>query len=58
MSNDTRKLRNGDLFFALKGGNFNGNQFAQQAIETGAAYAVIDEKTFEIPAKQFWLKTY
>jgi len=48
---DTRKLGNGDLFFALKGGNFNGNHFAQQAIETGAAYAVIDEKTFEIPGK-------
>jgi len=48
---DTRKLSAGDLFFALKGGNFNGNQFAHQAIESGAAYAVIDEKSFEIPGK-------
>ena len=48
---DTRKLKKGDLFFALKGGNFNGNQFAKQAIETGAAYAVIDEKEFDIPGK-------
>ena len=35
----------------MKGGNFNGNQFAQQAIDAGAAYAVIDEKEFEIPGK-------
>ena len=48
---DTRKLKTGDIFFALKGGNFNGNQFAKQAIETGAAYAVIDEKEFEISGK-------
>lgn len=43
---DTRKLKTGDLFFALKGGNFNGNSFAKQAIAAGAAYAVIDEKEF------------
>jgi len=41
---DTRKLKTGDIFFALKGGNFNGNAFAAKAIEAGAAYAVIDEK--------------
>ncbi|MDP4247584.1 MAG: Mur ligase domain-containing protein, partial [Bacteroidota bacterium] len=40
---DTRKLKKGDLFFALKGPNFNGNAFADQALEQGAAYAVIDE---------------
>jgi UDP-N-acetylmuramoyl-tripeptide--D-alanyl-D-alanine ligase len=40
---DTRKLRKGDLFFALKGPNFNANTFAAQALEQGAAYAVIDE---------------
>jgi UDP-N-acetylmuramoyl-tripeptide--D-alanyl-D-alanine ligase len=40
---DTRKLKPGDLFFALKGPNFNGNHFALSAIENGAAYAVIDE---------------
>ncbi len=48
---DTRKLKKGDIFFALKGGNFNGNAFARQAIELGASYAVIDEKAFEIPGK-------
>ncbi len=40
---DTRKLKDGDLFFALKGPNFNGNLFAQQALEAGAAYAITDE---------------
>ena len=50
---DTRKLRTGDLFFALKGPNFNGNSFARQAIDNGAAYVVIDEKEFEIPGKTF-----
>ncbi|MBO9572154.1 MAG: UDP-N-acetylmuramoylalanyl-D-glutamate--2,6-diaminopimelate ligase, partial [Chitinophagaceae bacterium] len=39
---DTRKLQKGDLFFALKGPNFNANEFARKAIEAGAAYAVID----------------
>lgn len=45
---DTRKLQQGSLFFALKGPNFNGNQFAAQAIEKGAAYAIVDEKEFAI----------
>ena len=40
---DTRQLTQGDLFFALKGPNFNGNSFATRAFELGAAYAVIDE---------------
>lgn len=40
---DTRKLKEGDMFFALKGPNFNGNAFAQQALDAGAAYAVVDE---------------
>jgi UDP-N-acetylmuramoyl-tripeptide--D-alanyl-D-alanine ligase len=40
---DTRKLQKGDLFFALKGPNFNANTFASKAIEQGAAYAIVDE---------------
>lgn len=40
---DTRKLKEGDLFFALKGDNFNGNRFALMALEKGAAYAIVDE---------------
>ena len=50
---DTRKLKAGDIFFALKGPNFNGNSFAKQALDNGAACVVIDEKEFEIPGKTF-----
>ena len=41
---DTRKVKEGDLFFALKGPNFNGNLFAREALTKGAAYAVVDEE--------------
>jgi UDP-N-acetylmuramoyl-tripeptide--D-alanyl-D-alanine ligase len=40
---DTRKIQAGDIFFALKGPNFNGNTFAEQALEKNAAYVIIDE---------------
>ena len=39
---DTRKLKPNDIFFALSGPNFNGNDFALKALDNGAAYAVID----------------
>ena len=41
---DSRKIKKGDLFFSLKGPNFNGNEYATRAIESGAAYAIVDEK--------------
>ena len=41
---DTRKVKAGDIFFALKGENFNGNRFAIQALDNGAAYAIVDEE--------------
>jgi UDP-N-acetylmuramoyl-tripeptide--D-alanyl-D-alanine ligase len=40
---DTRKLKLGDIYFALKGPNFNGNIFALAALEAGASFAVVDE---------------
>lgn len=40
---DTRKLKTGDIFFALKGPSFNGNLFARQALDLGASYVVVDE---------------
>jgi UDP-N-acetylmuramoyl-tripeptide--D-alanyl-D-alanine ligase len=43
---DTRKITRGCLFFALKGGNYNGNKFAAEALEKGAAYAIIDEEIY------------
>lgn len=45
---DSRKVKKGDLFFALKGSNFNGNEYAAQALADGAAYAIIDEKKYDI----------
>ncbi len=45
---DTRKLKQGDIYFALKGENFNGNQFTKQALEAGASYAVIDEPAYQL----------
>ena len=42
---DSRKIKNGDLFFALKGPNFNGNKYAQQALNDGAAFCIVDEET-------------
>src|ERR1700722_8903996 len=46
---DPRQLKQGDLFFALKGPNFNGNAFATPAFELGAAYAIIDEAPVDLP---------
>lgn len=42
---DTRKITKNCLFFALKGENFNGNTFAQEALDNGAMRAVIDDIT-------------
>ncbi|GGG56186.1 UDP-N-acetylmuramoyl-tripeptide--D-alanyl-D-alanine ligase [Croceivirga lutea] len=51
VSTDTRKVTYGCIFFALKGPNFNGNAFAKEAIEKGAAYAIIDEKAYALADK-------
>jgi len=40
---DSRKVKKGGIFFALKGENFDGNQFAQMALDSGAAHAVVDD---------------
>jgi len=42
---DTRKIATNSLFFALKGDNFNGNLYSIKALELGAKYAIVDEKT-------------
>jgi UDP-N-acetylmuramoyl-tripeptide--D-alanyl-D-alanine ligase len=49
---DTRKLKSGDLYFALKGPNFNGNLFAVAALEAGASYAIVDEPIADSAANQ------
>lgn len=45
---DTRKIVPNSIFFALKGENFNANQFAKDALESGCEYAVIDEEEYAI----------
>ena len=47
VSTDTRKIESDSLFFALKGDNFNGNEFAEDALKKGASYAIIDEKKYQ-----------
>jgi UDP-N-acetylmuramoyl-tripeptide--D-alanyl-D-alanine ligase len=44
---DTRNIQPGCLFFALKGTNFDGNQFALDALEKGAAYAVVSDTAIQ-----------
>ena len=46
---DTRKIKSGDLFVALKGKNFNGNKFAAKAVEMGAVAVVVDEPIKDVP---------
>ena len=41
---DSRKVTSHQLFFALKGPNFDANAFAQDAIEKGALAAIVDDK--------------
>ncbi len=43
---DTRNISDNCLFFALKGDSFDANEFAAQAIDSGAAYAVVDNAAF------------
>ena len=42
MTTDTRTLKGGEMFFALKGENFDGNEYALKALELGARYAVVN----------------
>jgi UDP-N-acetylmuramoyl-tripeptide--D-alanyl-D-alanine ligase len=44
VTTDTRNVSLDDIFFALKGDNFNGNHFAQQALDSGASLVIIDEE--------------
>lgn len=49
VTTDTRKINPGELFFALRGANFNGNTYALHALEMGALYAVCDEDVSNDP---------
>ena len=41
---DTRKVSKGSIFFALKGDNFNGNEFSSIALSKGCSFAIVDQK--------------
>ena len=46
ISTDSRNIKENSIFFALKGDNFNGNEYAENALNSGARIAVIDEISF------------
>lgn len=53
---DTRKITANCLFIALKGANFNGNQFTRNALELGAKYAIIDDINYQVEGKTILVK--
>ena len=52
---NTRKLEQGDLFFALSGPNFDGNKFAQQALNMGASAVVIDQLNLDLESENVFV---
>lgn len=54
VNTDTRSIEEGQLFFALKGGNFDGNKYAAQALEQGAMAVVVDDESV-VTSDQFIL---
>lgn len=55
ITTDSRKCVPGSIFFALKGENFNGNQFATQALKDGCSYAIVDEADYVTDDKRIIL---
>ena len=47
ITTDSRHVPVDSLFFALRGENFNGNEYAADALEGGAAYAIIDDPSIQ-----------
>ena len=51
VTTDSRQVRAGSLFFALRGERFDGNQFAQQALADGAVFAVVDDPSVALDSR-------
>lgn len=51
ISTDSRNIKKGVLFFALKGENFDGNKYANEALKKGARYCIIDNIDYKINNK-------
>ena len=49
ISTDSRFITKNSLFFALKGDNFDGNEYALEALNKGAKYAIIDNPSLKNP---------
>ncbi len=48
ITTDSRDAKPDSIFFALKGDNFDGNKYAEKALEAGCLYAVIDDDRFKL----------
>lgn len=55
VTTDSRNCPDGSLFIALKGGSFNGNAFAGKALESGCAYAIVDEGEYAVEGDQRYI---
>ena len=53
---DSRKIESNSLFFALKGGNFNGNEFALNALNSGAKFSIVDDVSLKNEEKCIWVE--
>jgi UDP-N-acetylmuramoyl-tripeptide--D-alanyl-D-alanine ligase len=56
VSIDTRSLKKGEMFFAIRGPHFDGNKFIGQALESGARFAVSSESEWENEDRVFVVK--
>jgi len=56
ITTDTRKINKNEIFFALKGENFDGNKFALKALKSGASYSIIDNKDFFVDNRTILVK--
>lgn len=56
VTTDTRNLVPNSLFFALKGDQFDGNQFAMNALEKGAIAAVVSDKSLKDKPGMIWVE--
>jgi UDP-N-acetylmuramoyl-tripeptide--D-alanyl-D-alanine ligase len=53
---DTRNITPNCLFICLKGTNFNGNSFAEKALDKGAKFVIVDEIQFQTSEAIFWVE--
>jgi len=56
IATDSRNIPKDSIFFALKGESFNGNKFAAESLNKGAAYAIVDEKEYATGEKMIWVE--